>query len=199
VGDGDHVDPLRLQLALGHFGLPRATGRRRPACRRACRSGTRHGPSHVSEASATGSPFALSGRERNAGRPTEQRNCTSMTRRALPPSLVVASGARRRQGEHRLRSTCLAAIPALAVATIHAFRDYVEGSSPIHGRSTALRWRSSSSGPLCERRCFLRAPCRPSPSRRSCWRSACSPCRDCSSSCGAARATRPRRVAGQVD
>jgi hypothetical protein len=55
-----------------------------------------------------------------------------MTRRALSPSLVVAAVLADAQGEHRLAFYVLfAAIPALAVATIDAFGDYVEGSSPI--------------------------------------------------------------------
>lgn len=55
-----------------------------------------------------------------------------MTRRALSPSLVVAAVLADAQGEHRLAFYVLfAAIPALAVATIDAFGDYLEGSSPI--------------------------------------------------------------------
>jgi hypothetical protein len=55
-----------------------------------------------------------------------------MTRRALSPSLVVAAVLADAQGEHRLAFYALfAAIPALAVAAIGAFGDYLEGSSPI--------------------------------------------------------------------
>jgi hypothetical protein len=60
-------------------------------------------------------------------------------RRALPPSLVVAAVLADTQGEHRLAFYALfAAIPALAVATIDAFGDYVEGSSPIFAAVNGL-------------------------------------------------------------
>jgi hypothetical protein len=53
-------------------------------------------------------------------------------RRALSPSLVVAAVLADAQGEHRLAFYALfAAIPALAAATIGAFGDYLDGSSPI--------------------------------------------------------------------
>jgi hypothetical protein len=62
-----------------------------------------------------------------------------MTRRALSPSLVVAAVLADAQGEHRLAFYVLfAAIPALAVATIDAFGDYLEGSSPIFATVNGL-------------------------------------------------------------
>jgi hypothetical protein len=62
-----------------------------------------------------------------------------MMRRALSPSLVVAAVLADAQGEHRLAFYVLfAAIPALAVATIDAFGDYLEGSSPIFASVNGL-------------------------------------------------------------
>ena len=62
-----------------------------------------------------------------------------MTRRALSPSLVVAAVLADAQGEHRLAFYALfAAIPALAVAAIGAFGDYLEGSSPIFASLNVL-------------------------------------------------------------
>ena len=76
-----------------------------------------------------------------------------MTRRALPPSLVVAAVLADAQGEHRLAFYLLfAAIPALAVSTIAAFGAYVEGSSPI------FVWISGSTLALVVAGTALRAP-----------------------------------------
>jgi hypothetical protein len=67
------------------------------------------------------------------------RTCAGMTRRALSPSLVVAAVLADAQGEHRLSFYLLfAAIPALAIAAIDAFGDYLEGSSPIHAWMNGL-------------------------------------------------------------
>jgi len=67
------------------------------------------------------------------------RTCAVVTRRALSPSLVVAAVLADAQGGHRLAFYLLfAAIPALAIATIDAFGDYLEGSSPIHAWMNGL-------------------------------------------------------------
>ena len=77
--------------------------------------------------------------ERNAGTSDATANLRGMTRRALSPSLVVAAVLADAQGEHRLAFYALfAAIPALAVAAIGAFGDYLEGSSPIFASVSAL-------------------------------------------------------------
>src|SRR5207237_3310815 len=72
-------------------------------------------------------------------RPMLPRTCAAVMRRALSPSLVVAAVLADAQGGHRLSFYLLfAAIPALAVATMDAFGDYLEGSSPIHAWMNGL-------------------------------------------------------------
>src|SRR5436190_20071156 len=110
-------------------------------------------PSHVREASAIWSPFVLRAPvSLTQERPTRPRICLGM-RRALSPSLVAAAVLADAQGEHRLAFYALfVAIPALAVAAIGAFGDYLEGSSPI------FVWVNSLALVLAVAGAALRAP-----------------------------------------